>query len=46
MAGTRTAAEIARAVADELERDGLPYAIGGALALGFYAPPRATVDST
>jgi hypothetical protein len=44
MAGPRTAAEIARAVADELERQGLPYAIGGALALGFYAPPRATVD--
>lgn len=35
---------MARAVADELEKQGLPYAIGGALALGFYAPPRATVD--
>jgi hypothetical protein len=44
MAESRTAAEIARAVADELDRNGLPYAIGGALALGFYAPPRATVD--
>lgn len=44
MAGPRTAAELARAVADALEQKGLPYAIGGALALGFYAPPRATVD--
>lgn len=39
-----TAAEVARAVADVLDRHGLPYAIGGAIALGFYAPPRATVD--
>lgn len=39
-----TAVDIARAVADALERHGLPYAIGGALALGFYAVPRATVD--
>lgn len=39
-----TAAEVARVVADALERHGLPYAIGGAIALGFYAPPRATVD--
>lgn len=41
---TPTAAEVARALADVLERHGLPYAIGGAIALGFYAPPRATVD--
>ncbi len=39
-----TAAEVARTIADGLDRHGLPYAIGGALALGFYAVPRATVD--
>ncbi len=39
-----TAAEAARVVADALEGHGLPYAIGGAIALGFYAVPRATVD--
>lgn len=39
-----TAAEVARALADALERHNISYAIGGALALGFYAPPRATVD--
>lgn len=44
MAELPTAAEIARAVADGLEERGIPYAIGGAIALGFYAPPRATVD--
>ena len=44
MAEPATAAEVARAVADALERHGLPYAIGGAIALGFYAVPRATVD--
>lgn len=36
-----TAPEVARALADVLEREALPYAIGGALALGFYALPRA-----
>jgi hypothetical protein len=41
---SRTAAEIARALADVLERSRLPYAIGGAIALAFYAPPRATID--
>jgi hypothetical protein len=40
----QTAAEVARAVADVLDRHGMPYAIGGAIALGFYAVPRATVD--
>jgi hypothetical protein len=40
----KTAAEVARAIADALERRKIPYAIGGAIALGFYAPPRATVD--
>lgn len=44
MADPGTPAEVARAVADVLEHRGLPYAIGGALALGFYAPPRATLD--
>ena len=44
MADAPTAAELARSIADALERHGLKYAIGGALALGFYAAPRATVD--
>jgi hypothetical protein len=44
MAEPRTAAEVARDLADVLERRGLPYAVGGALALGFYATPRATID--
>ncbi len=44
MAEVSTAVDVARLIADVLERHGLPYAIGGALALGFYAPPRATVD--
>jgi hypothetical protein len=39
-----TAAEIARELADTLENAGLAYAVGGAIALGYYAPPRATVD--
>lgn len=39
-----TAAELARQVADALERAHVPYAVGGAIALAFYAPPRATVD--
>ncbi len=44
MAEPRTAADVARDLADVLERRGLPYAIGGAIALGFYATPRATID--
>jgi hypothetical protein len=44
MAEPATAAEVARSVADALSEHGLPYAIGGAIALGFYAPPRATID--
>lgn len=44
MSETPTAVDVALAVADALDRHGIPYAIGGALALGFYAPPRATVD--
>lgn len=39
-----TAAQVARDIADTLERHGVPYAIGGALALAYYAVPRATVD--
>jgi hypothetical protein len=41
---SRTAAEVARDLADALQRNKIPYAVGGAIALGFYAPPRATVD--
>lgn len=44
MAERASAAEVARAVADLLEKNGFSYAIGGAIALGFYAPPRGTVD--
>ena len=35
---------VARGVADALDAAGLPYAIGGALALSYYTPPRATLD--
>lgn len=35
---------IARTLADVLEANEIDYAIGGALALGFYAEPRATMD--
>ena len=31
-------------IAERLEADGIPYAIGGALAYGLWAVPRATVD--
>jgi hypothetical protein len=44
MPDSPTAAEIARVLADTLDRCGVEYAIGGAIALGFYAVPRATVD--
>jgi len=44
MTDASTAADVARSLADVLEERGLPYAIGGALALGYYAVPRATVD--
>jgi hypothetical protein len=44
MADSPTAAEVARSLADAMEGRGVPYAIGGAIALGFYATPRATVD--
>jgi hypothetical protein len=39
-----TAVDIARRLADALAKEGMRYAIGGALALAYYAPPRATVD--
>lgn len=44
MAEPSTAAEVARAIADALEEHGFRYAIGGAIALGYHAPPRATID--
>jgi hypothetical protein len=44
MAESLTAVDIARRLADTLANQGIPYAIGGALALAYYAPPRATVD--
>lgn len=39
-----TAPDVARRLADELERSGIPYAVGGAIAYGLHAPPRATND--
>lgn len=39
-----TAVEVARRLANVLDERDVSYAIGGALALGFYAVPRATVD--
>lgn len=36
--------ELARALADALEAAQLPYAIGGAIALAYWAPPRGTAD--
>lgn len=38
------AVTLARRLADALDAENLPYAIGGALALGHYTPPRGTVD--
>jgi hypothetical protein len=40
----RTAAEAARVIADTLREQGLPHAIGGALALGVAGVPRGTQD--
>lgn len=40
----RGAAEAAQLIADALESAGLPYAIGGALALAVAGVPRGTVD--
>ncbi|MBI5526809.1 MAG: hypothetical protein HY897_10795 [Deltaproteobacteria bacterium] len=39
-----TAPEVARRLADALEQAGVPYAVGGAIAYGLHAPPRATND--
>ena len=39
-----SACSIARRLADVLEARDIPYAIGGALALGYYSEPRGTVD--
>lgn len=39
-----TAPDVARRLADELERSAIPYAVGGAIAYGLHAPPRATND--
>jgi hypothetical protein len=41
---TRSTAELASTLADALERHMLKYAVGGAIALGYYAVPCATVD--
>jgi len=38
------APEVARRLADALEGAQVPYAIGGAIAYGLHAPPRATND--
>ena len=42
--GSSSAPEVARRLADALEAAGLPYAVGGALALGVWGFPRATND--
>jgi hypothetical protein len=39
-----SAPEVARRLADALDQAGVPYAVGGAIAYGLYAPPRATND--
>jgi hypothetical protein len=44
MPAERSAAEAAREIADTLEACGLPYAIGGALALAIAGVPRGTAD--
>lgn len=40
----RGAAEAAQLIAGALEAEGVPYAIGGALALAIAGVPRGTVD--
>lgn len=44
MAEIASAPEVARCLADALEQAGVPYAVGGAIAYGLHAPPRATND--
>lgn len=41
---SRDAAEAGEQIADALEREGLPYALGGALALAVAGVPRGTID--
>lgn len=41
---TPSAPELARRIADEFEAAGIPYGVGGALALGIWGFPRATKD--
>lgn len=36
--------QVARRIADSLESAGITYALGGALAYGFWGPPRGTLD--
>ena len=36
--------EVAARLADRFDEDGLPYAFGGALALGAWGVPRTTTD--
>jgi len=38
------AAEVARQLAERLEAKGLDYALGGAIALGYWGSPRGTID--
>ena len=38
------AAQVARQLADALESAGVPYALGGALAYGYWAPASGTLD--
>ena len=35
---------VARELIDQLERDSIPYALGGALALAYWSDPRGTLD--
>ncbi len=44
MAEIPSAPEVARHLADVLEAAAIPYAVGGAIAYGLHAPPRATND--
>jgi hypothetical protein len=38
------AADVARQLAERLENRGLDYALGGAIALGYWGAPRGTID--
>ena len=44
MVSVPSAADVARRLADAFEAAGIDYAIGGAIAYGMHAPPRATND--